>query len=103
MEQDMRKTIKITLPESFVKTFEIAKRRAEETARVKFTDTQYASRLVQWALYDEPDGKLGALEFDGDRHIARGVQGSRELKMAIWAAYLIETHGYPPESFFDSE
>lgn len=45
-----RKTIKITLPANKVECFAAAKSKAEQIAMVKMTDTQYASRLIQWAL-----------------------------------------------------
>ena len=45
-----RKTIKITLPAEAVPTFTKAKARAEQVAMIKLSDTQYASRLIQWAL-----------------------------------------------------
>lgn len=52
-----RKTIKITLPADKVAAFESAKKRAEDAAMITLTDTQYASRLIQWAL---SQGKNGA-------------------------------------------
>ena len=45
-----RKTIKVTLPAEKVAAFDKAKERAEQLAMIKLTDTQYASRLIQWAL-----------------------------------------------------
>lgn len=45
-----RKSIKITVPSCKVLEFDLAKERAEQAAMVKMTDTQYASRLIQWAL-----------------------------------------------------
>ena len=47
---DNRKTIKITLPADKVASFQEAKVRAEQVAMIKLTDTQYASRLIQWAI-----------------------------------------------------
>jgi hypothetical protein len=49
-----RKTIKITLPADQVDAFDLAKARAEQVAMIKLTDTQYASRLIQWALEQQP-------------------------------------------------
>ena len=49
-----RKTIKVTLPADKVADFTEAKKRAEDTAMIKLTDTQYASRLIQWALDQQP-------------------------------------------------
>lgn len=45
-----RKTIKITIPADKVDLFAKAKAKAEQSAMIKLTDTQYASRLIQWAL-----------------------------------------------------
>lgn len=45
-----RKYIRITLPESKIIDFVRAKEKAEDAAMVKLSDTQYASRLIQWAL-----------------------------------------------------
>lgn len=45
-----RKTIKVTIPAGMVETFAQAKARAEHVAMLKLSDTQYASRLIQWAL-----------------------------------------------------
>lgn len=50
MSNANRKTIKITLPADCVESFEQAKARAEQVAMIKLSDTQYASRLIQWAL-----------------------------------------------------
>ncbi|MDT8372245.1 MAG: hypothetical protein RQ783_09710 [Gammaproteobacteria bacterium] len=47
---DNRKTIRITIPADYVVKFNIAKSRAEDSAMIKLTDTQYASRLIQWAI-----------------------------------------------------
>lgn len=51
---DNRKTIKVTIPADKVQAFHDAKDRAEQMAMLKMTDTQYASRLVQWALEQQP-------------------------------------------------
>ena len=47
---DNRKSMRVTLPSESVKAFEEAKRKAEDALMMKMTDTQYASRLVAWAL-----------------------------------------------------
>lgn len=47
---DNRKHIRVTLPADKMEAFAIAKAKAEESAMVKMTDTQYASRLIQWAI-----------------------------------------------------
>lgn len=52
-----RKTIKITLPAEAVPAFEAAKGRAEQMAMIKLSDTQYASRLIQWALQQQEQAK----------------------------------------------
>ena len=50
MTQQNRKTIKVTLPADSVEAFQLAKQRAESAAMIKLSDTQYASRLIQWAI-----------------------------------------------------
>ena len=45
-----RKTIKITLPADKVAAFDAAKKRAENAAMITLSDTQYASRLISWAV-----------------------------------------------------
>lgn len=45
-----RKTIKVTIPADKVADFQAAKAKAEQAAMIKLTDTQYASRLIQWAI-----------------------------------------------------
>lgn len=50
MIMENRKTIKVTLPAEKVKAFAEAKAKAEQAAMIKLSDTQYASRLLQWAL-----------------------------------------------------
>lgn len=47
---DNRKHVKVAIPERYVPAFDRAKAEAETVAMMKMTDTQYASRLVQWAL-----------------------------------------------------
>lgn len=47
---DNRKTIRVTIPAELVPDFDEAKRKAEDATMMKMTDTQYASRLIQWAL-----------------------------------------------------
>ena len=47
---DKRKHIKIVIPASMVEQFDRAKSDAEQQVMMKMSDTQYASRLVQWAL-----------------------------------------------------
>ena len=52
---DNRKSIRITIPATDRAKFEQAKKRAEDAAMVKLSDTQYASRLIQWALSQGED------------------------------------------------
>ena len=47
---DKRKIIRIAIPADKVGLFDAAKKRAEQAAMIKLSDTQYASRLIQWAL-----------------------------------------------------
>lgn len=47
---DNRKTIKVTIPSDKVKLFAESKAKAEQFAMITLSDTQYASRLIQWAL-----------------------------------------------------
>ena len=47
---DKRKHMKIVIPASMVEQFDRAKADAEQQVMMKMSDTQYASRLVQWAL-----------------------------------------------------
>ena len=52
---DNRKSIRVTIPTTDRDKFEQAKKRAEDAAMVKLSDTQYASRLIQWALSQGAD------------------------------------------------
>lgn len=52
-----RKTIKVTIPADKVEAFDAAKARAEQAAMIKLTDTQYASRLIQWAIEQSGEAK----------------------------------------------
>jgi len=45
-----RKQIRIVIPADKVPAFHTAKARAEQVAMIKLSDTQYASRLIQWAI-----------------------------------------------------
>ena len=45
-----RKQVRITIPADKVEAFRQAKYRAEQAAMIKLSDTQYASRLIQWAI-----------------------------------------------------
>lgn len=45
-----RKQIRVTLPADKVEEFKKAKAKAEESAMIKLTDTQFASRLLAKAI-----------------------------------------------------
>lgn len=45
-----RKTVKVTIPADKVAAFHAAKAKAEDAAMMKMSDTQYASRLMHWAI-----------------------------------------------------
>jgi hypothetical protein len=45
-----RKQMRVTIPADQVAAFKRAKERAEKEAMITLTDTQYASRLIQWAI-----------------------------------------------------
>ena len=47
---DNRKHIRVTIPADLLERFAQAKARAEDAAMVKMSDTQYASRLISWAI-----------------------------------------------------
>jgi hypothetical protein len=47
---DGRKYIRIVIPADKIQLFNQAKKAAEDAAMVKLSDTQYATRLLQWAL-----------------------------------------------------
>lgn len=93
MSKQDRKTIKITLPADCVNSFHAAKARAEQVAMIKLTDTQYASRLIQWALNrNRADvasvvftGEEGALVMSTEGHV-----NTDAYRAAIHAAYLVE-------------
>ena len=52
-----RKQIRVTLPAELQQAFDEAKRNAENAVMMKMTDTQYASRLVAWALEQQEGAK----------------------------------------------
>jgi hypothetical protein len=45
-----RKNIKVTIPAEMVEDFYKAKEKAEASAMLKLSETQYATRLIQWAI-----------------------------------------------------
>ena len=102
MTQANRKTIKITLPADFVQSFDDAKARAEQAAMIKLSDTQYASRLIQWAL-ERQSAEYAAVIFQKKEGgnlswWCEGVHPSETRDAAIRACYLLECDltGEPP-------
>jgi hypothetical protein len=47
---DQRKTIRVTIPAELVSSFDHAKALAEQAGMMRMTDTQYASRVLAWAI-----------------------------------------------------
>lgn len=47
---DKRKYLRVVIPADLNQAFTDAKQVAENEAMIKLSDTQYASRLIQWAL-----------------------------------------------------
>lgn len=45
-----RKNIKVTIPADMVEEFYKAKEKAEAAAMLNLSETQYASKLIQWAI-----------------------------------------------------
>jgi hypothetical protein len=92
-KNESRKTIKITLPADKVEAFAKAKTNAESAAMITLTDTQYASRLIQWAL-DRQSENVAALVLrqDGDntKAIIEGKHGTKAHDWALRASYLLE-------------
>lgn len=86
-----RKTIKITLPADKVGDFEKAKAGAEQAAMIAMTDTQYASRLVQWALGMQSSACLVFTSTDNGLTLSvTGKPGTEEHSEACRAAMLFE-------------
>ena len=52
-----RKQIRVMIPADKVPAFHEAKALAEQVAMIKLTDTQYASRLIQWAIEQQETPK----------------------------------------------
>ena len=48
--ENERKQVRVVIPADKVPAFHAAKSRAEQVAMIKLSDTQYASRLIQWAI-----------------------------------------------------
>lgn len=47
---NQRKQMRITIPASMVGRFDSAKAKAENEAMMKLSDTQFATRVITWAL-----------------------------------------------------
>lgn len=45
-----RKNIRVTIPSDMIEKFNEAKSKAESAVMMKMTDTQYATRLILWAI-----------------------------------------------------
>jgi len=55
--ENERKQVRVVIPADKVPSFHAAKARAEQVAMIKLSDTQYASRLIQWALEQQEEDK----------------------------------------------
>lgn len=53
---DKRKYIRVVIPADLHQAFNTAKQAAENEVMVTLSDTQYASRLIQWALSQQTKG-----------------------------------------------
>lgn len=89
-----RKTIKVTLPADKVAAFEAAKARAEHASMIAMSDTQYASRLIQWALDMQENGLLVISETKGGNICLypTGPAGTVKHRQACLASQLLEEH-----------
>ena len=90
---DNRKSIRVTIPATDRAKFEQAKAKAENAAMIRLTDTQYASRLIQWALKMQ-DSAYVLLRTDGDDMTlsVHGQHGTAAHNSACNMAYLYECH-----------
>jgi hypothetical protein len=87
--KDKRKTVCITIPAEYVEKFEAAKSRAEDVAMMKLTNTQYASRLIQWAL--DLNGKSLAVFTENEAYNVNG-DSQKAASRAATALMLLEEH-----------
>ena len=89
---DNRKSIRVTIPATDRAKFEQAKAKAENAAMIRLTDTQYASRLIQWALSHISDVSV-MFSKDENGNISMSVMGrpgTDEYSAACRAAMLYE-------------
>lgn len=91
---DTRKTVKVTIPADKVADFAEAKKRAEDFTMISMTDTQYASRLIQWAIDNQDNASVvfRPESHDTFRMHITGRPGTKEHEAACRAAYLYETN-----------
>lgn len=81
-----RKQIRVTLPASSILEFEDAKARAEDAAMMKMTDTQYATRLMQWALDQRSDNRAAVVvQYSDDGKFILDVIGNTGTKANQYA------------------
>lgn len=98
-----RKSIRVTIPADSAGAFDKAKKRAEDAAMCKMTDTQYASRLLAWAASVDQDGDRSKkheammhLEFCFPKEM------DQEAQARVCAAhYLMQSMvgGYEPDNY----
>ena len=103
---DKRKTIRVTIPAEQVEAFEQAKAKAENAAMIRLTDTQYASRLIQWALKMQDSAYVLLRTDGGDMTISvHGQHGTAAHNSACTMAYLYECHigGEEPEQLIKGD
>ena len=86
-----RKTIKVTIPADKVTAFYDAKAEAECAVMMAMTDTQYASRLIQWAIDQQSCASVSIKETDNSLVIeVTGKPGTERHRQACIAAELLE-------------
>ena len=52
--KNQRKQMRVTIPAEMAGKFDEAKRSAEDQAMMALSDTQFATRLIVWALRKDP-------------------------------------------------
>jgi hypothetical protein len=83
---EARKQIRVTLPASTILEFEDAKARAEDAAMMKMTDTQYATRLMQWALEQRSDHRAAVVvQYSDDGKFILDIIGNAGTKANEYA------------------
>lgn len=89
---DNRKTIRATIPAELVDTFDSAKKKAEEAAMISLTDTQYASRLIQYSLSRDEKinnilkaavGVLGCATLENDNSVTVDIRHLQDLEDSL--------------------